>query len=146
MIANVPCKPRILAPLGVLLVALSLFTVPARADGGFMETYEDWIAAPAETRRGYVQGIWDHETTFIAGNEDWQKAQNQGIRACRQRDGISADALVAGVNGIYEGNREIRIHPVAFVVSGVIQSLCLADINAERARVGLEPWERWRGF
>jgi hypothetical protein len=128
------------------MLPMLLAAAPLHAEGSFMETYKDWVAADPAVKRGYVQGIWDHETTFIAGSEDWQKAQNQGIRNCRSRPDITAEALVAGVDEIYAGNREIRIHPVAFVVSGVIQSMCLDDINVERDRIGLDPWEKWRGF
>ena len=111
--------------------------------GGFVENYAAWKKYPADVQAVYLQGVVDGWLQIVqSGEDDSWKARQAGIWSCFEKQRYDTPMALELVNGHY------KVHPVdwkyapAVVLYFAINSMCLPEINEERAKLGLSAWVR----
>nr|CAD6597696.1 hypothetical protein RTCK_00509 [Rhizobium sp. TCK] len=128
-----------------LAVTISILPLSA-AEAMFVGNYATWNKLPSATQEAYLAGVMDSWTrTTAPGEPSWMKVQRTGINKCLREQEIHSGALVDLVNSHYKTHTpDWRLSP-AVVVKDVVMGACLADVNSEREKAGLPPWERKTG-
>lgn len=132
-----------------LLVSFSLISsvlLPSAAHARYVSNYAAWEKMPPELQEVYLIGVMDSWTrTSAPGEPSWMRVQRTGLNKCVREQKISSTSLVKLVNTHYESYAaDWRISP-ASVLKDVLMGACLADVNEEREKAGLSPWERKSG-
>jgi hypothetical protein len=127
-----------LCKLAVVLSAL----IPTAVYAGYVNNYSDWKRATQPFQAVYLQGVIDGWLSRTTGEPPWVVARRKGLNKCLTKQKIDGAMLADAVNSHYQAHKaDWRVSP-SVVLEETIQGICLADINSERAAVGLAPWER----
>ena len=125
---------------------LATVMAASSANAMFVSNYAKWKQLAPETQSAYLAGAMDSWTrTSARGEPAWFEPQRTGINACIRTQEIHAGMLVELVNGHYKAYPADWRLPPASVLQDVVMGTCLADVNKERAKIGLAPWERKTG-
>lgn len=121
---------------------LSAF-IPCAAFAGYVQNFSDWKQAPPELQGSYLQGVLDGWLQGSdRGESSWITARRKGLNKCLSEQKIDHTMLIESVNSHYKAHNADWRLPPSVVLKDVVQGICLADINSERAAIGLDPWER----
>lgn len=112
----------------------------------FVGNYATWKKVPPAVQEGYLIGVMDGWTrTSAPGEPSWMSIQRTGINRCMREQEINSYQLTELVGSHYKNHTaDWRLTPAA-VLKHVIMGTCLADVNSEREKAGLAPWERKSG-
>ena len=125
---------------------LATVMVASSANAMFISNHASWKQMTLESQSAYVAGAMDSWTrTSAPGEQEWLQPQRTGINACIRAQQIHAGLLVELVNDHYRAYPADWLVPPTSVLKDVVMATCLADVNKERAKVGLEPWQRKSG-
>lgn len=128
-----------------LALILSIFPLSA-SHAMFVGNYATWKKVPPTVQEGYLIGVMDGWTrTSAPGEPSWMSIQRTGINKCMREQEISSYQLIELVNSHYKTHTADWRLPPASVLKYVIMGTCLADVNSEREKAGLAPWERKSG-
>ena len=131
-----------------LLKHAAIFSLlaPISANAQYVSNYARWKELPPLMQEAYIIGVLDGWTrTSAAGEPAWMKPERTGVNKCLREQEISSTMLVQLVNSHYETYSADWRLPPAPVAKDVVVGTCLADINSEREKAGLPPWERKPG-
>lgn len=132
----------VIRPFSKFAVIVSVL-LPSIASASYVTNYSRWKEIPPPEQAAYLAGVMDEWTrTSTPGEQPWLQPMRTGINKCIREQLISAEMLVDLVNAHYKAHTpDWRLNP-AVVLTNIVTGTCLADVNSERAKVGLEPWER----
>lgn len=124
-------------------VLLSTVLVASSANAMFVGNYDAWKKFSPQAQEVYLIGVMDAWTrTAARGEPAWVKIERTGINKCVKEQGIGSVELAELVNSHYKKHSADWRVPPAVVLKDVVVATCLADINGERKKAGLPPWER----
>lgn len=122
------------------LTAMIAF-MPAQASADFFANYASWRDAPELVREGYVMGIYDRSTKLWSGDAG-EKAVAIGIQICAKKLDLNSSMMAEAVDQHYKTNTARWSEGPFFIFHDVItRGACLSFVNAERMRLGLDPWK-----
>jgi hypothetical protein len=116
---------------------------PIASHASYISNYAEWKKLPPLMQEAYLIGVMDGWTrTFDRGEPAWMQLERTGVNKCLREQEMTSKVLVTLVNTHYETYTADWRVPPASIVKHVVMGPCLADVNGEREKAGLAPWER----